>query len=231
MNPIETLTDEALLLKLRSAEHDFVERKSRSQPGDWRQAAVSFANSAPIGWPAVLFVGVDDNGVPQQGPEKLEDLSKSVAGTLEWAYPPIYFDIRPLHIGDRACLAVVIPGSENRPHFAGKSYVRVGPETREASDTQFAELIASRNSKARSILEWKGKEITVENFRSSSDQKPIAYPQPVSAVLIADCNAHYVTFGLVINGCVKLFSEPLSRIVLSFDHKQQRLLLFVYRDR
>jgi predicted HTH transcriptional regulator len=59
MNPIETLTDEALLLKLRNSEHDFVERKPRGQKGDWLQAAVAFANSAPIGWPAVLFVGVD----------------------------------------------------------------------------------------------------------------------------------------------------------------------------
>lgn len=104
MNPIETLTDEALLLKLSGTEHDFVERKPRGQKGEWLQVAVAFANSAPIGWPAVLFVGVDDVGTPQQGPEKLEDLSKSVAAVIEQAYPPIYFDIRPLHIGDRACL-------------------------------------------------------------------------------------------------------------------------------
>ena len=96
MNPIVTLTDEALLLKLRGTEHDFVERKARAQKGDWLQAAVAFANSAPIGWPAVLFVGVDDDGAPQQGPEKLEDLSKGVAAVIEQAYPPIYFDIRPL---------------------------------------------------------------------------------------------------------------------------------------
>lgn len=231
MNPRETLTDEALLLKLRGTEHDFVERKPKSQKGEWLQVAVAFANSAPIGWPAVLFVGVDDDGTPQQGPEKLEDLSKSVAAVIEQSYPPIYFDIRPLRIGDRACLAVVIPGSENRPHFAGRAYTRVGPSVRDASEQQFAELIASRNSKARAILEWKGREISIENFRSSSDQKPMAYPQPVTAVVIADCNAHFVTFGLVVNGLVRPYSEPLSRIVLSFDHKQQRLLLFVYRDR
>jgi len=35
MNPIETLTDEALLLKLRGTEHDFVERKPRGQKGEW----------------------------------------------------------------------------------------------------------------------------------------------------------------------------------------------------
>lgn len=81
--------------------------------------------------------GVDDDGSAQQGPEKLEELSKSVSDTLERAYPPIYFDIRPLHVGDRACLAVVIPGSDRRPHFAGRAYVRNGPQTTDASETQF----------------------------------------------------------------------------------------------
>src|SRR5216683_2393750 len=61
----ESLTYDALVLRLKSQEHDFVERKPRNQKGDWLQAAVAFANSAPIGWPAVLFVGVDDAGTPQ----------------------------------------------------------------------------------------------------------------------------------------------------------------------
>jgi Putative DNA-binding domain len=226
MNPIATLTDEALLLKLRGTEHDFVERKSRSQTGDWRQVAVAFANSAPIGWPAVLFVGVDDSGLPQQGPEKLEDLSKSVAGTLEWVYPPIYFDIRPLRVGDRACLAVVIPGSENRPHFAGKSYVRVGPEVREASEDQFEALIASRTSKARKIQEWIGKEV------SWLDRKLHMDGYATGRITVRGCNAHYATFeGWADAGVTTVRSEPLSRFELGFDHSRQRLQIILYSDR
>ena len=63
----ESLSEEALILRLRSTEHDFVERKPLRQKGDWLQVAVSFANSAPIGWPAALYVGVDDDGKPQIG--------------------------------------------------------------------------------------------------------------------------------------------------------------------
>jgi Putative DNA-binding domain len=227
MNPIETLTDEALLLKLRGTEHDFVERKPRGQKGDWLQAAVAFANSAPIGWPAVLFVGVDDDGTPQQGPEKLEDLSKSIAGTLEQAYPPIYFDIRPLHIGDRACLAVVIPGSENRPHFAGKSYVRLGPSTQEASESQFSELIASRNSKARAIQEWIGKDISWM-LRSGA----LGDTFPSGRITVAGCNSHYATFEMWEGQTIaNVQSEPLTRIELGFDHKRQRLQVILYSIR
>lgn len=103
------LTEEALILRLRSAEYDFVERKSRSDRGAWLQTAVAFANSAPIGWPAVLFVGVDDSGAPQQRPEKLEDLAKSVSDVLDQAYPAIYRHFVPLHFGNGGCLAVIVP--------------------------------------------------------------------------------------------------------------------------
>ena len=93
---IESLTEEALVLRVRSTEHDFVERKSRGDRGAWLQTAVAFANSAPIGWPAILFVGVDDDGNPQQNADKLEDLMKSVSGILDQAYPAIFRHIIPL---------------------------------------------------------------------------------------------------------------------------------------
>lgn len=173
-------------------------------------------------------MGVDDHGTPQQGPEKLEDLSKTVAAIIEQAYPPIYFDIRPLHIGDRACLAVVIPGSENRPHFAGRSYVRVGPETREASEKQFAALIASRNSTAREILEWVGKQVSWT--RRTADSAGNYTDTARDEGYVMGCNAHFVTmrFG---GETATLISCPLSRLELGFDHLKERLQLFVYETR
>jgi hypothetical protein len=58
-------------------------------------------------------------------------------------------------------LAVIIPGSELRPNFAGLSYVRRGSQSDPASEEQFAELIAQRNSKTARILAWKDKVISV----------------------------------------------------------------------
>jgi predicted HTH transcriptional regulator len=223
-------------LKLRNTERDFVERKPRAPKGEWLRAAVAFANSAPMGWPAVLFVGVDDEGAPQQGPEKLEDLSKSAASTIEQAYPPIYFDIRPLHIGDLACLAVVIPGSENRPHFAGKSYVRAGPETREASEPEFAELIASRASKAREIQAWAGKQITYAQLNAVG-REYVDFGQIKGPIRVIGCNAHYATFEELSNveglppERMPSFSESLHSLELNFDQVRGRLMVSRYKDR
>jgi predicted HTH transcriptional regulator len=141
-NLTESLTEESLIVRLRSAEHDFVERKSASDKSGWLHAAVAFANSTPIDYPAVLFVGVDDDGKPLQRVD-LETLAIKESSVLEdRAYPPIYRHIVPLHLPDGDCLAVVIPGSEARPHFAGKSFIRDGPQTKEASAEQFSLLVS-----------------------------------------------------------------------------------------
>jgi hypothetical protein len=233
MNLSENLTEKTLLLRLSSTEHDFVERKPRSARSDWLQTAVAFANSAPIGWPAVLFVGVDDDGKPQQGQEKLEDLAKRVAGVLDQAYPAIYRHVVPLNVEDELwCLAVIIPGSEQRPHFAGQSYVRVGPETLSASSDQFDQLVASRNSKTREFQQWAGKEVSITRMlRRGSDNH---YVEQVSNVPtdVVSCGPLYATFlehhG---SGSRKLFSVPLEKIQISFDHPNKRLAVFLYADR
>jgi hypothetical protein len=51
------LTDEELLLRLRSFEDAFVERKTKGDHIDWVKTIVAFANSTPVGFPAVLFIG------------------------------------------------------------------------------------------------------------------------------------------------------------------------------
>ena len=60
MADLVPLTDEELLLRLNNPEDSYVERKPLKQEGDWLQTAVAFANSTPINYPAVLFVGVND---------------------------------------------------------------------------------------------------------------------------------------------------------------------------
>jgi hypothetical protein len=212
-----TLTEEALILRLRSTEHDFVERKSQSDKGGWLQTAVAFANSTPIGWPAILFVGVDNEGNPQQGKERLEDLAKSVSGVLDQAYPAIYRHIVPLHLENGACLAVVIPGSEARPHFAGKSYVRDGPQTKEASESQFDRLIAERQSKVRELLRWKGKTITFETIRGRGSH--MGPTRAYSCPTLAECDQ----FCVAIAGKDFRRSIPLGSVEISFDHERDQL--------
>jgi predicted HTH transcriptional regulator len=62
MTIAEMLSDQELFLRLSNFEDYFVERKSKGDTRDITKTAVAFANSAPIGYPAVLFVGVKDDG-------------------------------------------------------------------------------------------------------------------------------------------------------------------------
>lgn len=217
----KSLTEEALILRLNSTEHDFVERKSRSAKRDWLQTAVAFANSAPIGWPGCLIVGVDDQGKPQVNKSGLEDLEKSVSGTLDQAYPAIYRHVVPLHLSAGSCLAVIIPGSDMRPHFAGKSYVRIGPEIREASEEQFETLIAERISKPRELLKWRGREITFRQVRIWNGKTRDRLNE--SMLRVVGCNAFYVTLMNCENSVE--CSCSLSHVEVGFDHEKKRLLL------
>jgi len=207
----ESLTEDALIVRLRSTEHDFVERKSRTDKSGWIQAAVAFANSAPIGWPAILFVGVDDDGKPQQSADKLEDLMKSVSDILDRAYPSIYRHVLPVHLADGACLAIVVPGSESRPHFAGRSYIRSGPQSKEASEGQLDELIAQRQSKVREILKWKGLAVWVDEPQRLADGN---FSPSLSGATLIDCNLFYVTVEMDKPFQARPNSFPLRRVDL-----------------
>jgi len=227
------LTEEALILRLKSNEHDFVERKPLKQHGEWRNSAVAFANSAPIGWPAVLFVGVNNAGVPQcQTVGDVENLIRSVSDALDNAYPAIYRHVVPLNIPDEGrCVSVVIPGSPTRPHFSGQSYVRVGDQTKSASEAQFAELIAVRSSKVRAIMEWVDKEITWTHLIPHPPYGGVtrAVNSP-DTVVVATCNQHYITVRAKPSPGASwtVRSYRLGTLELGFDHIADRLQIYCH---
>ncbi len=225
-NLAEVLSEERLLHLLRSTEHDLVERKPKGQYGDWLQTAVAFANSAPIGLPAVLFVGVDNSGIPQERDgtpgksldERLESLQKSITDTLDKAYPPINRLCLSLRVDGGGCIAVIIPGSTSRPHFAGKAYVRKGPSTTEASEDQFNSLIAERSSKVYELRKLIGKRALLEHYR-----KGHTGPAGRAPIQIVDCNIHFLTYES--GDKAKRYSVPITRLTLSFDHGSSLTLL------
>jgi hypothetical protein len=122
-----------------------------------------------------------------------------------------------LHFTDGACLAVIVPGSEARPHFAGKSYIRVGPQTKEASESQFDRLIADRVSKAREISKWVGKRIVID----------FSTPRSTPDVILQDCNQFYLTYE--VGSPAYCESVPLSRVQISFDSQKNTLRLEIQR--
>lgn len=214
------LSDQDLILRLRSFEDAFVERKSKGDQSDWIKTIVAFANSTPIGFPAVLFIGVRDDG-EAEGEVNLDSLQKKLSEKVSQIYPAPYYTTRVLRQNEKEFLAVIVPGSSDRPHFAGPSYIRLGSKSVIASEEEFRALIASRQSKVRELLTWKNKVVTLDVMNSAealNSLGPIASSRDAS---IVDCNDFYLTVRYLSSSVQDSF--PLRRVELSFDNAKHRL--------
>jgi hypothetical protein len=221
-----SMSDPDLLARMRNFEDHLVERKTVKDEKDWKKTAVAFANSVPIGLPAVLYIGVRDNGEIETPQQDLDEVEKKFNRQMSKVYPRIAYVPKILSENGRQALAVVIPGSALRPHFAGLAYVRRGSESIEASDEQFAELIAHRNSKAARILAWKDKQITLVQLAPSS--RPgfgmiRKVWKPELSILVSNCDQFYVT--LQVGTGAQNLSFPLGQVEISFDNGNHRLQL------
>jgi len=215
------LTDNDILLRLRDLEDSFVERKTESDSADWAKTVVAFANSMPVGYPAILFIGVTNDGVVQ-GLENPEATQKSLSKRVSHCFPIPYYFTRVMEFEGGRFLAVVVPGSQDRPHFAGSAFVREGSKSIAASEEQFGRLIAQRNSKAYEILKWMGKSICLwsPSTRGGTYHPSTGYR---SECRVKDCNQFYVTIeGSQVGGVVSFDFEAFE---IGFDHKSERLEL------
>jgi len=217
MHMVVDLNESDLLLRMRNFEDHMVERKTIKDDKDWKRTAVAFANSAPIGYPAVLYIGVRDNGEIETPQKDLEEVAKKFNSQMQKVYPRIAYVPKVISSDGRQALAVIIPGSESRPHFAGPAYVRRGPESVDASEEKFAELIAQRSSKAAVILQSKGEKVTV--FTRSGDSES-AWSTDTT---VTDCNQFYVSLRRCLHE--PPISFPLSRVEINYDHLRRRLQL------
>lgn len=214
------LSDAELLLKLRTTEDPFVERKSKNDLKDVLKSIVAFANSTPVNYPAVLFLGAKNDGTIETG-LNLDNAQKEVNKALGKAYPAIYTMQKIVRNSDGAeCLAVIIPGSPDRPHFSGPSYVRLGSESVAASKGQFNQMIAERQSKVREILRWLGKNILIEHYVEGL--RGMQHTGTGGGKVI-ECNQFYVT--IESGQPSSKVCYPLNRIEISFDPQRSTLKL------
>ena len=221
------LNEADLLARMKNFEDHLVERKTISDQKDWKKTAVAFANSVPVGLPAVLYIGVRDNGEIETPQHNLDDAQKKLNAQMQKVYPRVPYVTKIITDNGRQALAVIIPGSELRPHFAGLANVRKGSESPEASEEQFAELIAQRNSKASRILSWRGNTISV--IQHAMHPAGIGFnemPWPEGTVLV-NCDQFYVTLLASPTGVPESF--PLSRVEVNFDNLRKRLQLEILR--
>ncbi len=194
--------DADLLARIRRFEDHFVERKTASDKKDWLKTIVAFANSTPDGSTGVLFIGVTNEGVIEDKQNDLDAIQKTLNKELEKAYPRIQCRSHVIEENGRQALAVIVPASSNKPHFAGPSFIRRFSETFEASEQEFSELIKNRIHPMESM--WPGN------------------------TTVYDCDQFYVTLAIGTQPQDRQ-SFPLSQVDISYDNQIGRLLLKIDR--
>jgi predicted HTH transcriptional regulator len=221
------LNETDLLALMKSGEDHLVERKVVSDHKDWKKTAVAFANSVPVGLPAVLFIGVRDNGEIEPPPKDLDEAEKRFTTIMQKVYPRIFYVTKTISENGKQALAVIIPGSELRPHFAGLSYVRRGSQSDPASEEQFAELIAQRNGKTARILAWKDKAITIMQHAKQPTGVGFNEMPWKEGTIVVNCDQFYVTVLVSPTGVPESF--PLRDVEINRDNLRHRLQLEIWR--
>jgi predicted HTH transcriptional regulator len=145
MNSQSNPSQQELQLWLNAVEYQFAERKSKKDKGGWLKTIVAFANSTPANTVSVLYIGANDDGSLEGMTDKeIEDTMKSLGAYIgAHSWPFINTIPIPLEKEGKKCLVMIVPYSAQRPHFAGRAYVRRGTETIDASEAQYEELIWS----------------------------------------------------------------------------------------
>ncbi|MGD0739597.1 MAG: ATP-binding protein [Terracidiphilus sp.] len=207
-----------LLRLLHSTEHSFVERKTVGDSKDWVKTVVAFANTLSNDQEGVLFIGATDTGEIQDSASNLDRLQMTFSEKMQSAYPSIYYTTQTIQENGRECLAVVVPGSPSKPHFAGQPFVRDGSRSVVPDSAKYESLLAARLAKTYELQRWVGRSITV---RILSRQSGMAYVvnQSTHEAQVINANQFYLTvsFGN------RTQSYPLNRFEISFDNVANRL--------
>ena len=116
------MSDVDLLARLRNFEDQFVERKVVSDSKDWTNTVVAFANSAPIGLPCILYIGVKDDGQFESRQNDFDSVQKTLNRMLQNIHPRAAYFPKMITDGSNQALAVIVPGSDDsQPELFGKS--------------------------------------------------------------------------------------------------------------
>lgn len=218
------MDDDQLRARLYDKEDGWTERKSKGvSRQDLARTIIAFANSLSDGSQGVLFIGIRDSDGIVEGVDETDKRQKEIRRIAsERIYPPIHLghNCRVIKEDGKDVIAVIVEASQKRPHFAGPSYVRIGSESVEASYKQFEQLIASRSSIARRILDamTRDETILVEEDRSHRIHHR-------AQCKVVECNPDFATF----RSQSDTYSAPLSQITASYEGVMN-MTLFTLRD-
>jgi hypothetical protein len=215
-------------------EDSLLERKLQSDLKDLLKTLVAFANSVRPGHIAVILIGEKDDG-SVQGVNDADNIQKTVRDTCNKIYPPILWRSQTYEKEGRTCVRVEIEYDGETPHFGGAAWIRRGSITEQAPDEVFQRLIDFRLSKVRELAKWIDKEITATpdlglpfeyNFLGGATTQTV-HPRwhfnVDQAAVVRFVNSFWVT--LEARG--QRISEPLEKIVLSWDDSHNRLRVLI----
>lgn len=218
------LTEQDLLDRLKSGEHNFVERKPKADPQEIKKAVVAFANTVRNPNEGVLFIGVEDKtGKPTGELGDMDSARRKTRKAIDSCYPPIDTYMRTFKVDGKDVIAVVVPESLKAPHFVGKAFVRVGDTSKEASDEQLQVLVEDRLSQARELRKWIDKQVTI--YREDQGTANRLGGINKEHGVLKEVTAHWITWEELKTNILR--SVPLDGVRLFNDKKHRRLGLIV----
>lgn len=212
-------------------EDSLLERKLQSDLKDLLKTLVAFANSVKPGHVAVLLIGEKDDG-SVQGVDDADNIQKAVRDACNKIYPPILWRTRAYEKEGKTCIRVEIEYDGDTPHFGGAAWVRRGAVTEAASDEIFQRLIDFRLSKTRELAKWTDKEITATPDTgtlvdtSAGGTRSLLHPRwflGTKTATLRFVNSFWVTLEV----SKQRMSEPLEKVILSWDDSHDRLQVLI----
>jgi hypothetical protein len=224
------MSPSSLSTRLANLEDGLIERKQGLHSNDEiRKAVVSFANSVPEGHTAVLFIGVANDGkVTGIAADETEKVQQRVRRICEEdCFPAIAIQLaQVLTIDSKHVVAFEFGPSQNRPHFAGHAYIRVGAESVKASASKLDEMITAKNSTAGRLLAAKDKHeqitLVIPVGASIPGQHPFSSRREWLCT-VDRCDAHTARFYDV--AARRFWDLPLEFLLFGRDPNHDRMLI------
>lgn len=210
---------------------DFLlERKVESDLKDLTKTLVAFANSVRPGHKAIILIGEKDDGTIL-GVKSPDNIQKSIRDNCNKIYPPILWKSFVYEKSEKHCVRVEIEYDGDTPHFGDAAWIRRGSSTERASDAVFQKLIDLRLSKVKELSEWIDKEVSIQGDAGALLDKRIGVhyevhprhamePRPA---IMRTVNRFWATFEVAQN----LRSEPLEKLILTWDDTKQQLKILI----
>lgn len=213
--------------RLSHPEDGLTERKPEGAgERDFKETIVAFANAVPQGLEGVLFIGVADRTGDILGCGGIESLQKTITRICtNECYPPITARLESRQFEGKPVLAVIVPHSAQRPHFAGHAYRRVGAQNVKSDEAAYSDFIVGRSSVGAKILENRGKVVQVRTHgKKLGDPRPLPpnYGEG-GQYRIEACNPHTVTLQNIASG--RPIVEQLENFSISYEPSGKLLLL------